>query len=637
MQIRLYCTLSFYLWRHGAQEEFLFVVDEHVWPAISGLSADDAALLYAAWITAYPVIWLEDRDRARNSVSQYPMEVRDACSSALIFSLLRGQPSEEPFDDEARNSRSRLTYSDLRNLLQLAQEAENDGLICMMFEWIADEVTDQHAEIRLSREQKADISQRMIDVANTKLPMKSGIEHAGYQILCKCQSLRIQGRKGIDWPQLIGEAEALSNIADRAYVLAYIGSYLPSRDSKERSRILRIVEENIDDLRIEEDQFHRYCRFSALLMKRNRLDAKRVIEKAFSTLLKASDRRAPSKENELIELAYKFDADLPMNLGMFYDDDPARDKYRLRVEKELEKYQLRKDLGDYRSKVDLREIRNDANLANAAWRAIATLNSGRMIATDMTRVRQMVMAASKFPMKTSYPMYSWALSNVMIKYSKTPEATEYVRNMFEGTLRSARFVLDVSNPDVEATEGPVWQDFSGLANQELVETGQREKALAYLRKWFEESADEHVTIVDPYFGPSDLHLLIDLVEVNPWLKVRIITGKDREAGKEGGLGDVYGQVWRELCDHSPPETDILVVKSVESGAVPFHDRWILSKSAGVHLGTSINSLGNRDSVITHLGGNELARTRRLVDKYIGKKVREFEGERVTYQMFELVI
>ena len=182
---------------------------------------------------------------------------------------MRGQPADEPFDDEARNTKSKLTYSDLRNLLQLADESEHDGTIALMFEWIADEITDDQAELRLSREQRTDISQRMLNVADAKFPIKDGIQHDGYKIFCKCQSLRIYGRKGIDWPDLISQGEKLENVADRAYVLAHIASYLPGRQRKERSRLLKVVEDDIDNLRVQEDQFQRYCRFSDLLIKRD--------------------------------------------------------------------------------------------------------------------------------------------------------------------------------------------------------------------------------------------------------------------------------------------------------------------------------------------------------------------------------
>ena len=637
MQVRLFSTLAFYLWRTKASETLSIVLDDYLWPVINGLSSDDPALTYTAWIAAYPAIWLEDRDRARNAVSAFPADVRDDCTTTLIFCLLRGEPTDEPFDDDARNIRSKLTYYDLRNLMQLADESENDSIISIMFEWIADELTDSQEEIRLSREQRADISQRMLDIANTKFPMKSGIQHAGYQVLCQCQSLRIHGHVGVDWPKLIRQAERIENVADRIYVLAHITSYLPGKLRKERNRILSIVEHNIDDLRVQEDQFQRYCTLSDLLSKRDRPAAKGVVEKAFRTTLKKSTRRDANKESHLVELAYRLDPDLPMNLGLLYDSDPARAKFKERTEKQLERYKLKKDLGDYRSQINLREIRNDSNLASAAWRALGTLNCGRMIATDMARVRQMLISASRFPLKTSYPMYSWALSNVMIKYATTPVAAAYVRDMFEGVLRSAKFILEMSGPETGIGFEPVWQDLSDDSSQIVIESGEREKALRFLREWFEEYADESITIVDPYFGMSDLHLLLQIVEVNPWLKVHIVTGRLHQNDKESSLAEAYAQAWRGQCDHSPPETDIMIVGTVTSGAAPFHDRWILSKSAGLHLGSSVNSLGSRDSVITRLRGGELERTRRLIEKYLARQIREVNGERISYELFELVV
>ena len=127
------------------------------------------------------------------------------------------------------------------------------------------------------------------------------------------------------------------------------------------------------------------------------------------------------------------------------------------------------------------------------------------------------------------------------------------------------------------------------------------------------------------------------MEVNPWLKVCVITGKSHQLKEDGSFADAYAQAWREHCDHSPPETEVIIVGSVRAGAAPFHDRWVLSKSAGVHLGTSINSLGNKDSVITQLGGSDLQRIRRLVEKYRRREVREIDGDRISYEIFELVV
>ena len=62
----------------------------------------------------------------------------------------------------------------------------------------------------------------------------------------------------------------------------------------------------------------------------------------------------------------------------------------------------------------------------------------------MSGVRDMLACASNYPLETAYPMYSWVLSNVMDKYANTPQAAQYVRDLFEGIARGASFFFMVS-------------------------------------------------------------------------------------------------------------------------------------------------------------------------------------------------
>ena len=640
MRATLFATLAFFLWRTGANELFSMVLNQRLWPILSNLEGCDKALQYRTWAVAYPVVWLEDRDRARNAVVSFPANVRDDCTSALIFSILRGQPQGEPFDDDSPNMENignRLTYPDIRNLLQLCDEINDDSHIFKVFEWIADVVETGQTETQMTKDQKAEISRIMIELADTKLPIAERIQHAGYQILCKCQALRVFRSPILEWSSLITSGEKLENEADRLFVLAYIASYLPNKDKGKRSQLFSQIEAEIGELSIQEDQYHMYCILSDLISQKDRAAASSIVEKAFAMLQGNSNHRTVVKENRLVDIAYRVNPELPMKLAVLYDDDPAREEYKERAQRQMAAHQLKRDLGDYRSQVDLNSVRDDAQLANAAWQALATLNSGRMVAANMTRLRDMLMCASNYPLKTSYPMYSWVLTNIMMKYANTNEASEYIRDMFEGVLRGAKFFFHLADPESQATINPVWQNLSDSSTQIVVQCGEREKAFQFLQKWIEENGEEYITIIDPFFGVSDLHLLVKIVQLDPWLKVHVVTGKAHQHDVEGNLSSAYSEAWRQLCDHSPPKTEILVVGSVRNGSAPFHDRWILTRSAGVHLGTSINGLGNRDSVITILGGEDVTKISKMIEKYRSWQDSEVNGDRLSYESFELVV
>ena len=149
---------------------------------------------------------------------------------------------------------------------------------------------------------------------------------------------------------------------------------------------------------------------------------------------------------------------------------------------------------------------------------------------------------------------------------------------------------------------------------------------------------ESVTIVDPYFGIDDLEFLVQVIEADTDLHVQIVTSKAHQLKQKvnSDLPSAYSTAWRRLCEHAPPETEILVIGTEGTGVAPFHDRWILSKGVGLRLGTSLNSLGNKDSEISVMGGEEVSGLEKTVERYLSRQMKVYKDERLRYEMFELV-
>ena len=633
-KVSVLATFTFYLWCEEQVWCFSEVVNSELWPALNDLNVRDHATVYKAWRVAYPVVWLDDRDRARAAIANFPSEARNECTSALIFSLLNRQPFGEPFD-HAGTKKEFLSYSNVQNLLQLCEETDEDNVIFIVFERIADEVSGRKGRLNITRDQRADIARRMLEIAETQLPIPYRIQHAGYQILCKAQALRIHEPKKPTWNEIVADGEALGNAADRAYVLTYLASWLPTNRKGRRDRLYRAADEATDNLKSTEDRYHRFFTIAEVSAEKNKALASKALRKAFESVVHTTGRRSAVREHQLVDLAYRVDPELPMKFAMLHDDDPAREEYRDRARKQIGRHQLKIDIGDSRSRLDLNSQRNNPNLASAAWNAIGGLNSGRLIATDIIRLRDMLVCASNFPLHTSYPMYSWVLTNVMMKYGETTDAQKYIRDMFEGFLRGAEFYFLVVAGESELSERPKWQEMGDDGTHILIHRGEREKALSYIKEWTRAHAEEYLVVVDPYFGPEELEFLVQVMDIDPYLRVRILTGKRHHQGYRDGLPNVYSAAWRDLCDQTPPETEVLVIGTEGTGNAPFHDRWILSKEVGLRLGTSFNSLGSRDSEISFLSSSEVSRIQNTVDRYLAKQVREIDGERVRYESFEL--
>lgn len=636
-RVSLLSALAFYLWRADQSRHFSEVVNQQLWPSLSKLAGNDCAERYHAWKYAYPAVWLDDRDRARNAISEFPTSVQDDCIHSLSLALLQKQPPGEAFDNSSSRA-STLAFSDIQNLLQLCEETDEDFSIFSIFESIASNVEANRSSVCLTREQKAEITRRMIDIAERRLPRENRIRHPGYQILCKIQAFRILQPNDSTWEKLIEEGKDISNAADRAYVLAQIAIDLPSKKRRVAERLIKSAESTADGLSTIEDRSACLSIIADLATEKYRPHASRILNKAFGAVANTGYTRKSYREHRIIDIAYRLDPELPMKFAMLYDDDPARENYKDRAKLQLENHQLRKDIGDSRSHINLATLRDDPNLAFAAWRALGALNSGRMIPTDMVRLREMLVCASNYPLNTSFPMYSWVLSNALMKYSHTAESKTYIRDLFEGVLRGADFFFSLTESDGRLGSNPEWQDRGDADSHLIVHIGERDKAKDFLQRWLEKSAVDCVTIVDAYFGMDDLEFLVQVIKADAGLRVNIVTSKAHQLAQNinGDLPSAYSAAWRRLCEHAPPETEILVIGTEDKGVAPFHDRWILSKGVGLRMGTSFNSLGNRDSEISALGGEEVASLEKTVERYLSRQVKEFKGERVRYEIFELI-
>ena len=124
-------------------------------------------------------------------------------------------------------------------------------------------------------------------------------------------------------------------------------------------------------------------------------------------------------------------------------------------------------------------------------------------------------------------------------------------------------------------------------------------------------------------------------EIDPQLRVQILTGRAKQKGIKGSLSTAYAEAWKRLCDHTPPGTEIRVVGKVVGGEAPFHDRWIISNGGGLRLGTSFNGFGRKMSEISVLGSQEIKDIKAIVEGYRNKTVRIIDGERIGYESFDL--
>ena len=130
-------------------------------------------------------------------------------------------------------------------------------------------------------------------------------------------------------------------------------------------------------------------------------------------------------------------------------------------------------------------------------------------------------------------------------------------------------------------------------------TTSKKEALGEVNDWIRSNTKNYMKIYDPYFTFANLALL-GMIPSD--ISVYIVTSWKSQAGISPGDKRVEGlfrEAWRGMSASDPPWTQIVVV-GIKSGDSPIHSRFILTEGKGLNLGTSIGSLGAKDTEVRFL-------------------------------------
>ncbi|MCY4223198.1 MAG: hypothetical protein OXF06_00010 [Bacteroidetes bacterium] len=633
LKLTLNASIAIYLWNVGLNDMYANIVNNRLWPTLNALSSGDLSTKYKMWAKVYPALWLQNRDRARNGIEEFPDWVRERCNTSLCYTILRRQPLADPFDDQARNRRISRSYDDVSNLLQVCSESNSDDLIASIYTWIADELTGKNPKQKLTEEQMAEVARKMYDLADRKLPITSGIKHDGYRILCQAQALRISKIDDCSWGRLTDEAKNLDNHADRIFVLAHLG--MEYKKKKEGIKLLHEVEKDCGELLTYEDRLNRYYAIASIVVDWDKKLARTIIKKAYEEVAGIGVKNIGIKERDLIDLAYRIDPALPMELAVVYDQDSVRrEYYENRAQQELKTLEVKGNIVNNKiSQKDKENEQNEKVFASAVRRALQSLNSGMLAKVDSERCREMIQRASESPLDTAYPIYSWALASLALSHSGKGARQNYLRDAFEGVLRGAKLYCSLTEVTGSYLEPPDWEDLSMKNDPLIVGIGQRQKAVDFIQRWIRERAEDFLIIADPYFDDTHLEILMHVLKSDHQMTVFVVTGGKK---KEDLNYQNLRNAWKKICEQEPPITEITIVYVADDPRkrAPFHDRWLLSNGVGLNLGTSYNSLGNSDSTIRQMSDTELRTISERIEPYRKGKTM-IDGKKLVYNKFEL--
>ena len=346
------------------------------------------------------------------------------------------------------------------------------------------------------------------------------------------------------------------------------------------------------------------------------------------------------KQRRIIDLAHKIDPSYAASLAELLDNDPARANNHRDLKHHLQLLDTKKKLAE-QSPQDIDPNSSKLDYSRAAWMNLGALNANRIQTFHVKFIRNYTEAASNYNFEKAYPIFSWVIENSVKRFADNNQEKRHLTYLYENAVLGAELAWRVAARSQEYLSKLKTQPSKLDLNSGLFvfRSGDRDKALKFIREWLENEVEEYLKICDPYFGIDDLEILKLILSAKPACSVSILTSRKHQKKFEPKLEEAYCNQWRvRFSDQDPPDTEIVIVGTEPGGDSPIHDRWWLTKGSGLRVGTSFNSLGvAKSSEVSILSVSESLSLEAEIDQYLlfpGK--RDYGGTKLRYLRFTLL-
>lgn len=552
------------------------IVGSNVRPLLSEMEKAAPSDYIAAVARAAAAMYVAHRATALVTIRSLPLQWRDTALANIVEFVKRKCPLSDPYDVRAREGFD-LSYDDVIDLCELMSEMDDDALIYYTAQDVIDSLSDSRAAI--SRQQKSEVARRLAELGSSKFPNRRNIQHDGWQVALRAQLTRLTPADDATWRVIMSDAEAIPNVADRAYVLAIAAA--ATKDPNERATALAKVDAAISEIPVLVDQVEHLRSTASLLVGVDRVASKRYLSRGLELTLKGKGRLVAKSRREIVDAAYRMDPEFASRLASNLDDDPAKD----RVRRQIAIYELRKSMAQERPKLKLKDL-EDIDVSRAAWSRLGSLTSGRVDHVPMEIAVRYLDVASRLTLSRAYPIFALLIENVCRRSARSDSARSVISPLFEATVLGAELAIHASSrarDELRVGLESVRDRVSGLVT--VIDIGERERGINVLRAWISANVSGYLKISDPYFTPADVELLRLVREEQPTCEISVLTSRaaHTERGVSQPWDEAYENAWRSSCDDLPPPTFVAIVGN-RSGASPVHDRWWFSRGSGLDAG-----------------------------------------------------
>ena len=636
-RLHLWASLATRMFRLERDEEGRKIVQARLRPLLDSIREAAPYEWATSVVFCASALYCYSESGAEEYIRMIPKRFHERAYIGILKYVVTGLPTWEPSGGHSVPG-YHLSYDKCIEVLHLLEHVEMDNVVYRYIKHVVDSATWKHNRDYPTQEQRNELASMIRRLSSTKFPNPRFIKHDGFAILANAQAERLLRERQANWEPLVQRANAMTNVADKVYVLTFLADVMHSGLVDQRSTLFDSARQLALSIPSFEDQVERLYLLADALRDFDKAKSKLVIGEAVNIVLRISQDEPSVDElrRNLVDLAYQIDPEYATTLSSQLDQDDGRKIARARVAYQKAKESVR----DTNASLEELSETELEDFQGIAWGLLGSLNADRIKPREVVNSLAILGRADGLPIHEGFPILSWFIENLVRRRGDSREATTLLRDMFEGVLSASEVGGAIMARAAGRAIGSIRPTSSRSTGGTLIEAGQREGAVKKLTTWLEDVGEQFLYICDPYFGMTELDILELVLKTKPDLKVHIITSKKRQETDRKNraleLNVAYSEYWRQnFSDQNPPDTEIVIVGDA-SQDLPVHDRWMLSGNGGIRLGTSFNQIGyGKDSEISTLTPVEYEERLRETESLLRREKLGRNGRRLGYETFWL--
>lgn len=576
-----------------------------------------------------PAMFFNSREALFALLGQYDESFRNDCiMHTLDFVICKEAAlsgtglSEQAYD---------LCYTDYQDIVALLDHASSDEGLSRVIEVVAMSLRDGHPKKPLSSEHKKTIVNELSRIVATHLPTARGLQHDGYKVACEAALAHSQRDfSNSDRKEWENRITAIANNADRSFLYLFIAPYFQKRTDKEY-----FFNEGIKLAESISSTFDKVSRLDMSITECIDNNLGDLVQPVAATAMESLRANGSLQDyKRLVDMVYQHRPELAEEMVNNLDNDPARMRYKQRLldhissTKKIE--QAHKDL----ESVDNLTLQEQVKFFE---KQLDELINGKGQIIDLKRL---FILTIKHIYSNNIDDAKCAIIYVMEDLFRKYKGSSQNRNLLmsiHSTLRhNLKLVLSLSvgtKDRIDRVDTMI--QTNDVTDEGYIQIGEEEKAWAYILNWYQKYNYETLYIIDPYFKPSDLHVLKQLCDINENLEINVL------AHRQKYTDDDYLMAWKRLSSGVINEVHLhFVWYERNSTDGPLHDRyWICcDDESGDMQGIKVNSLdslGKKESSMNEVAPGIVMSAFSSYRKYAITLSPKIKGEDMRYSEVEL--